>query len=147
MKMFALRGEKKEMELPGDFFVDSMCVALPQGWSGRGDAATAQPGAVACPGVGGELPLLELGTRGSTGSSRLLHHPGQQDQALLPALGQRDCPGGCGAPAQPSCASSSWSSFSTKQLHQRNFGRISLDLTLKRSSCASKPEIKPKCAA
>lgn len=45
MKMFALRGKKKEMELPGDFFVDSMCVALPQGWSGRGAAATAQPGA------------------------------------------------------------------------------------------------------
>lgn len=31
MKMFALRGEKKkEMELPGDFFVDSMSVALPR---------------------------------------------------------------------------------------------------------------------
>lgn len=42
MKMFALRGEK-EMELPGDFFVDSMDVALPWVTGLRWDAKLPPP--------------------------------------------------------------------------------------------------------
>lgn len=138
------------MELPGDFFVDSMCVALPQvtglagtrscchcsargwwpvlGWVGSCHWWNWEPG-----------EHRELQASRSTQGSRIRPR-------FLPR-GDGSIPGGCRAPAQPSCASSRRSSSSAKQLHQRNFGRISLGLTLKCSSCASKPEIKPKRAA
>lgn len=52
------------------------------------------PGLVACPGVGGELSLVELGTRGAQGAPDFLQHPGQQDQTPFPAPGRWEHPGG-----------------------------------------------------
>lgn len=122
MKMFALRGEKKkEMELPGDFFVDSMCVALAR------LTGLARTRSCCHRSARGWWPVLAWvgschcwnwepgGAQGAPGSPE---QPGQQDPALLPALGRWERPGGFGAPAQPSCASSHWSSSTGETLEE-----------------------------
>ena len=131
------------MELPGDFFVDSMDVAL-AGAKGLRWAEELLPPLVAgpvaspaAPGCVGSCP----GERGCNRRPPVREGAGGSPPCSLPR-GDGSTPGGCRAPAQPPSANGSGSATRATL-----FGRISFGLTLKCSSRASKPEVKPKRAA
>lgn len=157
MKMFALRGEK-EMELPGDFFVDSMDVALPGAMGLRRDEDLLPPlvpGPVAFPAATGCVG----GRHGDRGCKRGPQVPeGLRAPARGAGSGPAPCPGGTGAPrggcgalarpdVLPRVGAAPAPSSSSSATGATFFGRISFGLTLKCPSRASKPEIKPKRAA
>lgn len=149
------------MELPGDFFVDSMDVALPWVMGLRWDEEllplliprlVASPTAPGCVGSCHRECRCNRGPRVPEGARGFPHHPGEQDQAPLPAPGVMGAPqGGCWAPAQPAVpariGTAPVPSGSSSATGATLFGRISFGLTSKCSSRTSKPEIKPKRAA
>lgn len=93
------------MELPGDFFVDSMDVALPWVMGLRWDEKLLPP-LVPRPVASPTAPDCVWSCHGECGCNQrprvpegapgFPHHPGKQDQALLPAPGAMGAPqGGC----------------------------------------------------
>lgn len=116
------------MELPGDFFVDSMDVTLPWVTGLPGDEELLPPllpGPGGAPGGAGSCHGECGDRRAPEGAGGFPPHPGEQDQAPLPAPRGMGAPqGGTPGSGTARCATSPWSSSGAKRLrlcHRSNF--------------------------